>query len=292
MSDRVGSTVGQGTDAAKAASLGSAPGVALASPLAVPRAGWHAATVVLTRRETPNAARLEFEVDGWPGNAAGQHLDIRLTAPDGYTATRSYSIASSGPGTRVTLAVDKLPDGEVSPFLVDELGEGDMLEVHGPLGAFFVWRPGGASEPASEAASGPGAATFRPVQLIAGGSGVVPLYAIASAHAAADDPAPFRLLYSVRTPDDVYFADELAALAEASAPFRLDFIYTRRAPDGWPTGPGRIMREALEAAVAPAAEHPLVYVCGSTGFVERIADWLVEFGHDPRSIRTERYGGM
>ena len=246
---------------------------------AVPRAGWHGATVAAVRGETPNASRLVLEVDGWPGNAAGQHLDVRLTAPDGYTATRSYSIASSGSSSRVVLAVDKLPDGEVSPYLVDEVRAGDMLEVHGPLGAYFVWAP--------VAETG----DSRPVQLIAGGSGVVPLFAIAMAHADADDPTPFRLLYSVRTPDDVYFADELRALAEASAPLRLDLVYTRRAPEGWPTTPGRIMRDALEAAVVPAAEHPRVYVCGSTGFVERVADWLVELGHDPRSIRTERYGG-
>lgn len=249
------------------------------TPAGVPRAGWHVGTVVAAHRETPNAARLELDVDGWPGNSAGQHLDIRLTAPDGYTATRSYSIASSGPTSRVVLAVDKLPDGEVSPFLVDEVRAGDMLEVHGPLGAFFVWRP------AAETGE------TRPVQLIAGGSGVVPLYAIASAHAAAADPAPFRLLYSARTPADVYFADELHELVEAPAPFRLDLVYTRRTPEGWPTPAARITREALEAAVIPAAEHPLVYVCGSTGFVERVADWLVDLGHDPRSIRTERYGG-
>ncbi|WP_448812036.1 ferredoxin reductase [Agromyces bauzanensis] len=252
----------------------------------MPRAGWHVATVAATHRETPNAARLELDVDGWPGNAAGQHLDVRLTAPDGYSATRSYSIASSGPTMRVVLAVDKLPDGEVSPFLVDEVRAGDMLEVHGPLGAFFVWRPGGAA-----GAAGSDGVEARPVQLIAGGSGVVPLYAIAQAHADADDPSPFRLLYSARTPDDVYFADELRALAEASAPLRLDLVYTRRTPDGWPTPAGRITREALEAAVIPAADRPLVYVCGSTGFVERVADWLVELGHDTRSIRTERYGG-
>jgi ferredoxin-NADP reductase len=243
----------------------------------MPRAGWHVGTVVAANRETPNASRLEIEVDGWPGNAPGQHLDVRLTAPDGYTATRSYSIASSGDSTRVVLAVDKLPDGEVSPFLVDEVRVGDMLELHGPLGAFFVWRPD---------------ADARPVQLIAGGSGVVPLYAIASARAEAADATPFRLLYSVRTPDDVYFARELEALTGTFDPLRLDLVYTRRAPDGWPTRPGRITREMLEAAAVPAAEHPHVYVCGSTGFVERVADWLVELGHDSRSIRTERYGGM
>ncbi|MUN06845.1 oxidoreductase [Agromyces luteolus] len=245
----------------------------------MPRAGWHVATVARTSRETPSAARLELDVDGWPGNAAGQHLDVRLTAEDGYTATRSYSIASSGDGSRVVLAVDELPDGEVSPFLVEAVRAGDMLEVHGPLGAFFVWRPetnGGAA---------------RPVQLIAGGSGVVPLFAMAQAHADADDPTPFRLLYAVRTPDDVYFADELAALAAARAPFRLDLVYSRRAPDGWPTPPGRITRGQLEAAAIPAADRPVVFVCGSTGFVEQVASWLIELGHDPRDIRTERFGG-
>lgn len=260
---------------------GVAPSVA--SPVsalrAVPRAGWHVATVAATHRETPNAARIELDVDGWPGNAAGQHLDVRLTAPDGYTATRSYSIASSGSSTRVVLAVDKQPDGEVSPYLVDVLQAGDRLEVHGPLGAFFVWRPTAVTDDA------------RPVQLIAGGSGVVPLYAMAQAHADADDPTPFRLLYSVRTPDDVYFADEWRGLAEASSPLRLSLVYSRRAPDGWPTPPGRITRDALSAAVIPAAERPRVYVCGSTGFVELVASWLVELGHEPRDIRTERYGG-
>lgn len=266
------------SDAGRSATVGAAP-------RAVPRAGWHVGTVVAAHRETPNASRLELDVDGWPGNAAGQHLDVRLTAPDGYTATRSYSIASSGPTQRVVLAVDKLPDGEVSPFLVDEVRAGDMLEVHGPLGAFFVW------EPADHSAPGGLNGRARPVQLIAGGSGVVPLYAMAQAHDDARDLTPFRMLYSVRTTDDVYFADELLAL-EASDAFRLDLVYTRRAPDGWPTPVGRISREALEAAVIPATEHPLVYVCGSTGFVERVASWLIELGHDPRSIRTERYGGI
>ena len=267
--------------AARAMPAGGAPAAAPAPAGAVPRAGWHTATVVAVTRETPSAARLELEVDGWPGNAAGQHLDVRLTAPDGYTATRSYSIASSGPSARVVLAVDRLPDGEVSPFLVDELRAGDLLEVHGPLGAFFVWKP---VEQRSLAPA-------RPVQLIAGGSGVVPLFAMARAHADADDLTPFRMLYSVRTPDDVYFSDELMALAGASDAFRLDLVYTRRAPDAHPTPPGRIMRDALAAAVIPAADRPLVYVCGSTGFVERVASWLIELGHDAGSIRTERFGG-
>ncbi len=275
MSDRPAPT----TDAAATGTGGAGSALIAPSRPDVPRAGWHVGTVVAARRETPNATRLELDVDGWPGNAAGQHLDVRLTAPDGYSATRSYSIASSGPSSRVVLAVDKLPDGEVSPFLVDEVRAGDQLELHGPLGGYFVWQP--ARETGSP----------RPVQLIAGGSGVVPLFAIAAAHADADDPAPFRLLYSARTPADVYFDDELRGLVAASAPLRLDLVYTRRTPDGWPVPAARITREALEGVVIPVADEPLVYVCGSTGFVERVADWLVELGHDPRSIRTERYGG-
>ncbi|WP_353808958.1 FAD-binding oxidoreductase [Agromyces sp. SYSU T00194] len=254
---------------------------------AVPRSGWHVAVVVVATPETPSARRLVLDVPTWPGNAAGQHLDVRLTAPDGYTATRSYSIASSGPGTRVVLAIDRLPGGEVSPFLVDEVRVGDEFEVHGPLGRFFVWHPLEPGERLSDAsADGP-----RPVQLIAGGSGVVPLVAIAAAHGAASDPTPMRLLLSVRTPEDAFFAEDLAALAEASDDFRLAHAYTRRAPEGWTGHVGRLTRDELAAAVVPAADAPLVYVCGSTGFVERVASWLIELGHDARAIRTERFGG-
>ena len=249
------------------------------TPVARGRATWHVATVADTRPETRTARRIELDVPTWPGNDAGSHLDVRLTAPDGYQATRSYSIASSGESTRVVLAVDELPDGEVSPFLVRDLQPGDQLELHGPLGAFFVWTP---PDPA---------ATPRPVQLIAGGSGVVPLYAMAAAHASAGGGTPFRLLYSVRTPEDVIFRDELAALADAAAPLQLDFVYTRRVPDGWPTAPGRVTKAVLEAAAVPAASRPLVYVCGPTPFVEAVAGWLIDAGHRPGDVRTERFGG-
>lgn len=240
-------------------------------------ASWHVATVVESRPETPTARRIVLEVPTWPGNEAGSHLDIRLTAPDGYQATRSYSIASAGGGTRVQLAVDELPDGEVSPFLVHELRPGDQVELQGPLGAFFVWTP-----PVGDPAP-------RPVQLIAGGSGVVPLYAMATAHQAAGDPTEFRLLYSVRTPEDVFFRDELATLAAAS--LRLDLQYTRRAPSGWPTPPGRVTPAVLEAVTVPAGRRPVVYVCGPTPFVEAVASWLVAAGHAPGDLRTERFGG-
>lgn len=240
-----------------------------------PRPAWHVATVVETRHETPTAARLVLDVPTWPGSEAGSHVDLRLTAPDGYQASRSYSIASSTPAGQVVLAVDELPDGEVSPFLVREVRPGDQLELHGPLGAFFVWRPGEST---------------RPVQLVAGGSGVVPLYAMAAGHGAAGDDTPFRLLYSARTPADVFFADELAALAGPA--FVLDLVYTREAPDGWPDAVGRLTRESLAARTIPAAERPRVYVCGSTGFVEAVARWLQELGHPAADIHTERFGGL
>jgi ferredoxin-NADP reductase len=171
------------------------------------------------------------------------------------------------------LAVDELPDGEVSPFLVRDVQVGDQLEVHGPLGAYFVWRPPAADE------------TPAPVQLIAGGSGVVPLFAMLSAHAAAGDTSEFRLLYSVRTPGDAFFRDEL------DAAMKVDYIYTRQVPDGWPTPAGRITKAALQASTFPPERAPRVYVCGPTPFVEAVADWLIELGHATASIRTERFGG-
>lgn len=236
---------------------------------------WHVATVVGTRAETATARRIELDVPTWPGNDAGSHLDVRLTAPDGYQASRSYSVASSGEGTRIVLAVDEVPDGEVSPFLVHDLREGDRIEVHGPLGAFFVWTP--SPDPA-------------PVQLIAGGSGVVPLYAMASAHAASDDTAPFRLLYSVRSPNDVFFGDELRALADGDR-LHLDVVYTRTAPPGFVGTPGRLTAESLHAAVLPAGQEPRVFVCGPTPFVEAVAGWLLDAGHAAARVRTERFGG-
>jgi ferredoxin-NADP reductase len=240
----------------------------------VMRAAWHAATVAEVKPETASARRLTLDVPTWAGNDAGSHLDVRLTAPDGYQAQRSYSVASSGPSTKVVLAVDELPDGEVSPFLVRDVQVGDQLEVHGPLGAYFVWRPPAADDTAP-----------APVQLIAGGSGVVPLYAMISAHAAAADASEFRLLYSVRTPGDVFFRDELAAITD------VDYVYTREIPDGWPSPAGRLTKAGLQATTIAAERAPRIYVCGPTAFVEAVADWLLELGHDTTSIRTERFGG-
>jgi len=240
---------------------------------ATPRAAWHAATVAEVRPETSSARRILLDVPTWPGNDAGSHLDVRLTAPDGYQAQRSYSIASAGSATRVVLAVDELPDGEVSPFLVRDLQAGDQLEVHGPLGAYFVWHPPAAGS------------TPDPVQLIAGGSGVVPLFAMLSAHAAAGDPSEFRLLYSVRSPRDVFFREEL------DTTMSVDYVYTREVPDGWPSPAGRLTKAALQASTLPPERSPRVFVCGPTPFVEAVADWLIELGHATTSIRTERFGG-
>jgi ferredoxin-NADP reductase len=242
------------------------------------RAAWHVGTVSSLVAETPSARRVVVDVPTWPGNVAGQHLDVRLTAPDGYQATRSYSLASSGAEMSVELVVAEVPNGEVSPFLVHEVMVGDQVELHGPLGAFFVWRP-----PAD------GAVDARPVQLIAGGSGVVPLVSILRSHVAARDATPMRLLYSVRTPEDVFFASELEAASSGAA--QVDLVYTRTTPPGWAEAPGRLTHTRLSSRVLPADQDPLVFVCGPTAFVEAVAQWLVELGHRPTSIRTERFGG-
>jgi ferredoxin-NADP reductase len=223
--------------------------------------------------ETDTAVRLTLEVPTWPGNDPGAHVDVRLTAPDGYQATRSYSIASSGDATQVVLVVEELPGGEVSPFLVHNIAEGEELEVHGPLGRYFVWT---SSDP-----------DRCPVQLIAGGSGIVPLFSMASAREREADHADFRLLYSARTPRDLFFRGELAALAQTN----VDIVHTREAPSGSVRPPARLTRDEISRLTFPASARPRIYVCGSTPFVETIARALVELGHEPARIRTERFGG-
>lgn len=236
--------------------------------------GWSAARVVGVADVTPSARVLHVTVPGWPGSAAGQHVDVRLTAEDGYQAVRSYSLGSYGPSDTIELAVDEIPDGEVSPYLVRDVLPGDELEVKGPLGGYFVWRAGGAG----------------PVQLIAGGSGIVPLVAIARAAKDAGAAASLRLLYSVRTAEDAIYRDELERGADDGG-VAVTWRYTRTAPDGWQGGVGRIDIESLRSAVWAPAQRPIVYVCGPTGFVEHVADALVELGHAPERIKTERFGG-
>jgi ferredoxin-NADP reductase len=235
---------------------------------------WLVGTVVSTATQTPTAKSIVLDVPGWGGSTAGQHVDVRLTAPDGYTAVRAYSLASTGPGSTVELAVDLIDDGEVSPYLVHELRAGDQLEFRGPLGRWFVWKP----------------TMEAPVQLVAGGSGVVPLVAMIRAHGASASAAPFRLLYSVRTPDDIFYANELRDAAAAAA-LDLTIAYTRRAPAGDPTPPGRISRELVEASTFGPEVGPAIFVCGPNGFVAAAADHLVALGHDPLTIKTERFGG-
>jgi ferredoxin-NADP reductase len=235
--------------------------------------GWLVGTVVETNTETPTGRSITFEVPGWQGNLAGQHVDVRLSAPDGYQAVRSYSVASYGTSTLVQLGVDKLPDGEVSPYLVDDLLVGDQVELRGPLGGWFVWRP----------------SDTGPVQLIAGGSGAVPLVAMARAHAAAGSDDEFRMIYSVRAASDAFFTSELQSLVGEH--FTLDYVYTREAPEGAARPAGRITIDDLARLAHPAERSPMVFVCGPTGFVETVAAHLVALGHDPLRVKTERFGG-
>jgi ferredoxin-NADP reductase len=232
------------------------------------RLTWLAATVAAVREETPRVRTLELDVEGWAGHRAGQHLDVRLTAEDGYQAQRSYSVASA-PGDPLAITVERLEDGEVSPYLVDDVRGGDVFEVRGPIGGYFVWD---GDEPG-------------PVLLVAGGSGVVPLAAMARHRARARSDTPMRLVYSSRTWEDVIYRDELETLG-------IDVVHTltRAQPPGWNGYSRRIDDELLREVAFPAAEEPRVYVCGSTRFVDAAADGLVRLGYDPRWIRTERFG--
>ena len=215
-------------------------------------------------RETPTAATLVLDVPGWPGHRAGQHLDLRLTAEDGYQAQRSYSI-SSAPGDPPAVTVERLDDGEVSPYLVDEAQPGDELEMRGPVGGWFVWN----------------AAQGGPLQLIGGGSGLAPLMSILRHHRRSGSDAEVRLLLSARGPQDVLFAGELVDPV---------ITYTREAPPGWTGYARRVDRAMLEEAAIPPERDPRIFVCGPTGLVEGVAADLVALGHDPSRIRTERFG--
>jgi ferredoxin-NADP reductase len=237
------------------------------------RLTWRAATVAAMRDETATARTLTLDVAGWPGHLAGQHVDIRLTAPDGYTAVRSYSIASVADGDRIDVTVEPVRDGEVSPYLARVVGVGDPLEVRGPVGGWFTWR----------------AAQSEPVQLVAGGSGVVPLMAMLRARAAAASAAPFQLLYSTRRPDTVIYHDELSRCVADGLP--LSYAYTRAVPEAWPRPPARVDAALLAAVTFAPDEHPTCYVCGPTAFVETVADLMVAAGHDAQRVRTERFGG-
>jgi ferredoxin-NADP reductase len=231
------------------------------------RLGWLVTEVTGTIEETPRVRTLLLDAHGWPGHRAGQHLDVRLTAEDGYQAERSYSIASAT-GEPLAITVERLVDGEVSPYLVDEAREGDGFEVRGPIGGYFVWEDDG-----------------RPLFLVGGGSGVVPLMAMIRS---ASGPTPIRLLYSSRTLEDVIYREEL----EARSADKLEVFHTltRAQPPGWTGYTRRIDGELLREVAWPAAERPHVFVCGSTRFVDAAADGLVALGYESLSIRTERFG--
>jgi ferredoxin-NADP reductase len=234
------------------------------------RLTWQVATVEDIRPETPRVKTLVLDVPGWQGHRAGQHVDIRLTAEDGYQAERSYSIASAANAERVELMVERLDDGEVSPYLTDEARPGDQFEIRGPVGGYFVWDP---------SAGGP-------VLLVGGGSGVAPLMAMARQRAIDGDEVPTRLLYSARSLEEVVYRDELAELSRDG--FEVVYTLTREQPEGW-TGYARRVDPELLTEVAPDG-LALTFVCGPTPFVEAVAEAMVELGHDPYRIKTERFG--
>ena len=240
------------------------------------RLTWQVGTIAAVRRETPSTATLVLDAPEWPSHLAGQHVDVKLTAEDGYSAQRSYSIASAPALGRVEITVQRVEDGEISPYLVDVARPGDQVEFRGPIGGYFVWRPELESQP--------------PVLLVAGGSGVVPLMAMVRTRADAGSRTPFRLIYSVRTPEDAIYADELRRRVRDDMGVDVAWAYTRKAPDGWPGHVGRLDAGRLAADGWPATLEPDVFVCGPTPFVETVADLLVDAGHEPRRIRTERFG--
>ena len=237
------------------------------------RRAWRPARLVERRPETGSASTLAFEVPGWPGHLAGQHIDVRLTAPDGYQAARSYSLAAPTNGDRIEITVQRVPDGEVSSYLADEARDGDAVEVRGPVGGWFVWRPEDSA----------------PVLLLAGGSGVVPLMAMIRSRDGVS-PAPFRLIYSVRTPEDRIYDHELRRRATEDGGLDITFLYTRTAPAAETRSVGRITAEDLLRYGWPPDVEPTCYVCGPTPFVETVADLLIDLGHNPTRIRTERFG--
>jgi ferredoxin-NADP reductase len=239
------------------------------------RLPWLAATALETRQETASVKTIVFDVPGWRGHQPGQHVDIRLTAEDGYVAQRSYSIASpGGGGSQIELTVDRIEGGEVSPFLIDELRVGDAIELRGPIGGYFTWSPG----------------RPEPLMLVAGGSGIVPLMSILRTRAAAPDTAPARLLYSSRTAAHIIYKDELERLQGAGDRLLVTHTLTREVPAGWTGGHGRIGRGMLTRQGFASLERATVFVCGPTPFVEAVSDHLIANGHEQASIKTERFG--
>jgi ferredoxin-NADP reductase len=228
------------------------------------RLTWQVARVVELVAENARTTSLVLQPPDWPGHLAGQHVDVRLTAEDGYQTERSYSIASAPEDEHLVLTVERLDDGEVSPYLTETVRPGDEVELRGPVGGYFVWE---------ESLGGP-------LLLVGGGSGVVPLRAMLRYHRAVGSDVPARLLYSARTQADLIYQRELSG-------FDTTITLTR---EQWAGRTGRVDRELLEEVAWPATDHPMVYVCGPTGFVEAVATALVALGHDASRVRTERFG--
>jgi ferredoxin-NADP reductase len=234
------------------------------------RLTWQTATVTSVIDETAQARTIMLDVPDWPGHRAGQHVDVRLTAEDGYQASREYSIASA-PGEPVAITVERLENGEVSPYLTEELRAGDEIEVRGPVGGYFVW----------DIAYG------GPLLLLAGGSGIVPLRAMLRHRERQDSTVPVRLLYSARSLADVIYRDELDRPSEGAA---VIYTLTRRQPPGWTGYARRVDQQMINEVAWPVAGAPLAYACGPTSFVESVASALVAFGYPPGRVRTERFG--
>jgi ferredoxin-NADP reductase len=234
---------------------------------------WRLGSVVELRTETDRVISIMLRVPDWPGHRSGQHVDVRLTAEDGYQAQRSYSIASAPEDDDVLLTVERIEDGEVSAYLAGELRPGDELELRGPIGGYFVW----------EQAHG------GPLVLLAGGSGIAPLRAMLRHHRAVRSTVPVRVLYSARSESELIYRDELVHAGDGQT-IDVRFTLTREQPPGWRGYDRRIDRTMIADVAWPPDERPLIYVCGPTAFVEVAADALVSLGHDPSRIRTERFG--
>ena len=235
---------------------------------------WQLGDVVDLIQETPRVASLVLNVPDWHGHDAGQHVDVRLTADDGYQAQRSYSIASAPEDHRLQITVERLEDGEVSPYLVGEVKVGDKVELRGPIGGYFVWK----------------AQDSTPLLLVAGGSGVVPLMAMLRHRSAAGSEAPARLLYSSRTADDIIYKEELDRLASSGDGVAVTHTLTREHPSGWKGFARRIDRDMVREVAWPKDRSPMIFICGPTSFVESAAGLLVDLGYDPLQIKTERFG--
>jgi ferredoxin-NADP reductase len=235
---------------------------------------WRLAEVIGVVPETPRTKSLLLQVPGWEGHKAGQHVDVKLTAEDGYQAQRSYSIASAPEEERLVLTVERLDDGEVSPYLTDVLMAEDKLEFRGPIGGYFTWEEGDGG----------------PLLLVGGGSGVAPLMAMIRHRAAAGSDVPTRLLYSSRSYEEIIYREQLEILASRDSALEVIHTLTRSTPEGWAGYDRRIDAEMLREVAWSPDESPLVFVCGPTSFVEGVADALVRSGHDPARVKTERFG--